>query len=196
MGDTAPAPIPYIIPDLRPLAVPIDSVQVDPANARTGHAIDRIAASLTEYGQRVALVVNKSQGNKIEKGNGTWQAARQLGWTQIAVVWVEDDPAKAAGYGIADNRTGDLSAWNLEALASAVEAAEFGGAYTGFEGDELERLLTEIEEEVGSGEAGEQQEATYREQYGVIIICTDAAHQEEVYNDLKEAGYEVKVVVT
>lgn len=36
----------------------------------------------------------------------------------------------------------------------------------------------------------------YREQYGVIVICRDAAHQEEVYNTLMAGGYECRVVVT
>lgn len=102
----------HIAPDLRALAVPIDSLHPDPANARTGHAIDRIAASLAQYGQRKPLVVNRNEGNKIEAGNGTYQAARQLGWTHIAAVFVEDDPMTAVGYGVADNRLTDLSSWD------------------------------------------------------------------------------------
>ncbi len=39
-------------------------------------------------------------------------------------------------------------------------------------------------------------EDRYKEQYGVIVICDDEQQQEVVYNDLKEAGYTVKVVVT
>jgi len=32
-------------------------------------------------------------------------------------------------------------------------------------------------------------------QYGVIVICDDEAHQEQVYNSLTEQGYKTKVVV-
>lgn len=39
-------------------------------------------------------------------------------------------------------------------------------------------------------------EDRYKEQYGVIVICDDAEHQETVYNALREAGYSVRVVVT
>ena len=78
--------------------------------------MDRIAASLAQFGQRKALVVNRLQGNKVEAGNGTFKAAKQLGWTHIAVVFVEDDAAMAAAFGIADNRTGDLSRWDPDAL--------------------------------------------------------------------------------
>ena len=73
-----------IHPSLLPLMLPIDEMHLDPANARTGHDVKRIAASLTQYGQRKPLVVNKSEGGKIEAGNGTWQAAKSLGWTHVA----------------------------------------------------------------------------------------------------------------
>ena len=56
-------------------------------------------------------MANRAQNGKVEKGNGTLRAAKQLGWSHVAVLWVEDDPATAAGYGIADNRTGELSGW-------------------------------------------------------------------------------------
>ncbi len=35
----------YIAEGLRVLAVPIDELHVDPANARTGHKLERIAAT-------------------------------------------------------------------------------------------------------------------------------------------------------
>lgn len=128
---------------LLPLAIPITDCHPDPTNARTGHAIDRIAASLRQYGQRKPIVVNVSEGGKIEAGNGTWEAAKSLGWTHIAAVTVEDDPMTAVGYGIADNRTGHLSEWDAEILAILAESLP-PETYTGFEGDELEELLAEL----------------------------------------------------
>lgn len=127
---------------LQPLAVPLADIHPDPANARTGHAIDRIAASLAAYGQRTPLVVNRSQGNKIEKGNGTYAAARSLGWSHIAVVFVEDDPSTAAAYGIADNRTGDLSTWDGAALKAIIDGIDPDlDLPTGFEAGELDDIL-------------------------------------------------------
>lgn len=34
----------------------------------------------------------------------------------------------------------------------------------------------------------------YREQYGVIVVCRDAHHQEQVFKDLKKQGHKLKVV--
>lgn len=35
---------------------------------------------------------------------------------------------------------------------------------------------------------------SYKQQYAVVVICTDEKEQETVYNRLKEEGYKLKVV--
>ena len=42
----------------------------------------------------------------------------------------------------------------------------------------------------------EKKRDAYREQYGVIIICDDEAHQKRVYDDLRGRGYRPRVVAT
>jgi DNA modification methylase len=61
------------------------------------------------------VVVNRRTGT-IEAGNGTLQAALALGWSHLAVVYVDDDSMTAAGFSIADNRTAELAEWDREAL--------------------------------------------------------------------------------
>jgi DNA modification methylase len=130
----------YITESLRPLAVPIDSLHEDPANARVGHDLDRIAASLKAYGQRKPVIANRLQDGKIEAGNGTWRAAKdKLGWSHIAVVFVDDDPATAAAYGVADNRTAELSRWDKQALHDI--ASTTGDLFTGFDPAEFDDLV-------------------------------------------------------
>jgi len=131
----------YIAEGLRSLAIPIDELHIDPANARANHALDRIAASLKAYGQRKPIIANRLQGGKIEAGNGTWMAAKKLGWTHIAVVFVEDDAATAAAYGIADNRLSELSAWDLDALGALIPTVD--DLFTGFTEAEIRDLLGE-----------------------------------------------------
>lgn len=140
----------YIAEGLRGLAVGIDEVHEDPANARMGHAVDRIAASLRQYGQRKPIVANRAQGGKVEAGNGTLRAARQLGWSHVAVVWVDDDAATAAAFGIADNRTGELSTWDVATLGTIMESLP-ADLFTGFEAGDLEALL-----EGSGGAAGKE----------------------------------------
>lgn len=133
--------ITYIAEGLRGLAVPIDELHIDPANARTAHALDRIATSLKAYGQRKPIIANRLQDGKIEAGNGTWLAAKKLGWSHIAVVFVEDDPATAAAFGIADNRLSELSEWDLDALGALIPTVD--DLFTGFTEAEIRDLLGE-----------------------------------------------------
>lgn len=139
---TATADLGHIVEGLRGLAVPIGEVHADPANARTGHAVDRIAASLRQYGQRKPIVANRREGGKVEAGNGTLAAALSLGWGHVAVVWVDEDSAAAAGFGIADNRVGDLSDWDLDKLTDSIEVS--GDMFTAFEIYELDELLDDL----------------------------------------------------
>lgn len=127
----------YIAEALRALAVPVGDVYPDAENVRAGHDVERLAASLQAYGQRRPLVVNRRDG-RIEAGNGVYEAALSLGWSHVAVVYVDDDPASAVGYSIADNRLGELSGWDVDRLAAAVSGLE---AFTGFTAAELDDLL-------------------------------------------------------
>jgi DNA modification methylase len=106
-----------IAEQLRPLAVPCADLILDPANARRHPEpnLEAIKGSLRVYGQRKPVVVNRRTGT-IEAGNGTLQAALALGWSHLAVVYVDDDPMTAAGFSIADNRTAELAEWDREAL--------------------------------------------------------------------------------
>ncbi len=129
----------YIAEPLRSLAVPIAELHEDPSNARKGHAVERIAASLKQYGQRKPIVVNRAQGGKVEAGNGTLAAAKSLGWTHIAAVFVEDDAATAAAYGVADNRVGEFSEWDADILGDLMPTLD--GLFTGFTENELASVI-------------------------------------------------------
>ena len=129
----------YIAESLWPLIVPIENLHEDPANARVGHDVARIAASLKAYGQRKPIVANRLQDGKVEAGNGTYRAAKQLGWSHIAVVYVDDDPATAAAFGIADNRVAEFSRWDEDVLREL--SSSVGDLFTGFEPAELDDLV-------------------------------------------------------
>ena len=109
----------HIIEPLRHLAVPVGDIAFDPVNTRhhDDANLDAITGSLRRFGQRKPIVVNKTTGI-VEAGNGTLEAAKKrLGWTHLAVVYVEDDPVTATAFSIADNRTAELATWNEDELA-------------------------------------------------------------------------------
>ena len=111
----------YIAEGLRGLAVPVESVHEDAANVRVGHAVERIAASLRQYGQRKPIVANRSQGGRVEAGNGTLSAARALGRNvppppdPDAFLAEGDDVELAAGRVTEDRVEGAVLVGRLEA---------------------------------------------------------------------------------
>jgi hypothetical protein len=68
---TTPPQLDHIALPLRGLAVPIDALNLDPANARTHDEknLATIMGSLARFGQRLPLVVQK-QGMIVRAGNG------------------------------------------------------------------------------------------------------------------------------
>ena len=57
--------------------------------------------------------------------------------------------------------------------------------------DEIGELLDETDDGIEAAP-----DSKYKEQFGVIVICRDEAHQQEVFESLAGSGYEVRVVVT
>jgi DNA modification methylase len=110
---------------LQPLAIDIDELHPDPANARKHNVknIDAIKASLHAYGQRKPVVVQR-QGMIVRAGNGTLEAAKALGWTHLAAVVIDEDNATASQFAIADNRTGELAEWDTETLATLIDGMD------------------------------------------------------------------------
>lgn len=107
----------YIQDQLRHLAVPIDSLNPDPENARAHDKknIDNIKSSLLEFGQDQPLVVQE-EGRIIRKGNGRWFAAKEIGWTHVAAIIVSEPRIKSIRRALADNRTSETSDWNYTKL--------------------------------------------------------------------------------
>lgn len=109
--------LPYIDEQIRSLAIPIDSVFPDPVNAKDHpeESIAGIAASLKEFGQAKPIVV-REETMIICCGNGTWMAAKRLGWTHIAANIREMDALTATKLALIDNRTPELGGWKKEVL--------------------------------------------------------------------------------
>lgn len=118
----------HILEDLRPLARDIADLIPDPQNARRHDArnLEAIATSLRDHLVRTPLVVNK-RTMYIEKGNGTYTAARMLGWTRLPVVFTNDDETQAMDYGIRDNRTAELARWNYQRAGETLRALRDSG---------------------------------------------------------------------
>jgi DNA modification methylase len=123
----------------------LDRIRPYEKNARKipQRAVDKVAASLQEYGWQQPIVVDK-QG-VIVVGHVRRLAALQLGWTE-APIHVADNltPAQIRAYRLMDNRSHQEADWDLDLLGpelADLSELSFDLSLTGFNVHELDSLL-------------------------------------------------------
>jgi ParB-like chromosome segregation protein Spo0J len=111
-----------------------------PANPREGD-IGAIIESLEANGQYRPIVANKRTGH-ILTGNHTYQAAKALGWFEIAVSWVDVDEDQELKIVLIDNRTSDLATYDTVELKTHLvnSAGQFKG--TGFQAEDVSEIIS------------------------------------------------------
>jgi len=114
------------------------------SNARmlSPKAVDKVAASIKEFGWQQPLVVDKE--DVIIAGHTRLLAAKQLGLKEVpVVVAIGLTPAQVKAFRLTDNRVAQETSWDYELLAVELEAlAEFDIdiTITGFDDDEIEGM--------------------------------------------------------
>lgn len=129
---------------LRQFLVPIDTLEPFPGNPNRGD-IEVVRASYQRFGQ-VAPVI--ADGVRIVAGHTRVEAAREEGWTHVAVIpndFGSEEEARA--YLLVDNRSAELGVRDQALLA--VQLDHLGGQYegTGYsqeDRDELEQRLAAL----------------------------------------------------
>jgi len=101
--------------------VPLADLQLDPDNERvhSERNLSALAASLDRFGQQKPVIAGADL--LVRAGNGMVQAARSLGWEELAVYITGLEGSEAAAYRVADNRTSDLSFWDMEKLTDQLQ---------------------------------------------------------------------------
>jgi DNA modification methylase len=132
--------------EIRPIDRPV-AYSRNPRKVSDG-AIDKVAASLKEFSFRQPLVVDSD--GVIIVGHTRLLAARKLGLREVPVhVATGLTPAQIRAYRIMDNRSHEEASWDNELLS--LELADLSDlasdlSLTGFDEDELSRLLTTVKE--------------------------------------------------
>ena len=166
--------------------VPIDEPTPDPANARKHgeRNLSSIIDSLKAFGQQKPIVVDKR--GIVVAGNGTLEAAKRLGWTEIAIVRSELEPTQATAFGIADNRTAELAEWDDEVLRSLLDSMDDEMLdVLAFDSKEIDALVPSLAVEVQEDEIPEEVEP--RTKPGDLwllgrhrLLCGDSTNAEDV----------------
>jgi len=123
----------------------VQDLHQDPENSRKHDErnLQAIRESLEAFGQQKPIVID--QQGKVVAGNGTLEAARQLGWETIQAVVTQLDGPTQTAFAIADNRTAELAAWDDDQLAQSLVALEndesIDAAITGFDSKEIDKMV-------------------------------------------------------
>jgi DNA modification methylase len=123
-----------------------DELLLHPANERKHPEknLEALKGSLTAFGFQKPVVVNAD--GLVLAGNGTLMAARALGLERVPCVVSDLEELRQAGFRIADNRTGELAEWDLDALGATTTELEKLGVdleSLGFDSDFLDSLNPE-----------------------------------------------------
>ena len=155
--------------------VALASLKHHPKNVRQSD-LGAIYESIRANGFYGACVVQKST-NYILVGNHRVAASRELGIPAVPVVFVDCDNDAALRIMLSDNRTGDLATDNPAALAellAELAGTDKGLSGTGFDGDDLDSLLTELTgpdfDPVGIDEQGRLDEKAK-------VTCPECKHE-------------------
>lgn len=116
-----------------------DRLKEHPSNPRRGD-LERIQESIEHNGFYGTLVVQRSTGF-ILAGNHRFRAARNLGYTEFPVAWVDVTEDEAHRIMLADNRTGDVADYDNEALLALLTDLD-GSDGTGYSPDDIEDLVS------------------------------------------------------
>jgi len=196
-------------PTLKIRRVPLESLHVDPSNARVHgpENLDAMAASLKRFGQAEPLIVHARTGRVIG-GNGRVVAMKKLGWTECDVIELDVDDLQATALGIALNRTASLAEWDDPVLAKLLKELQAEDALdgVGYTDDDIDRLIAELEQQAGEDCRADEDEVPDPPEEPVTrpgdlwtlgrhrLLCADSSRPEDVNRLL--SGAKIQLVNT
>ena len=124
--------------------VAVDTLRPFPDNPRL-HDEDTIQESLALHGQYAPLKAQRST-RYLLGGHGTFDQAVALGWSHVAIVWVDCDDIEARQIVAVDNRSSDRASYDQGLLLSLMTPLEDAGllAGTGWQADELAAIRDDV----------------------------------------------------
>src|SRR4051794_20005168 len=106
-------------------------------------AVDRMAASIEEYGFKIPILV--SAEGEIVDGDLRLKAARKRGFVEVPVIVCDDwTPEQVRGFRLLANQSANWAEWDLSAVAeelAELRTLHFDLRLTGFDAKEIDELL-------------------------------------------------------
>ena len=134
-----------------PAAEWVNPAELEPwdDNPRLNQPIRSVMASIEEFGFGAPIVARRSDG-RIIAGHTRWKAAMQMDLKQVPVRFMDLDDDQAAALAIADNRIGELAAWDTDGLKDVLaEISDDALTKLGWGADDLQALMADPEAGTG-----------------------------------------------
>lgn len=183
--------------------IAIDQVIPYARNPRINtHAVEKVAASIKEFGFRQPIVVDKEK--VIIVGHVRFEAAKRLGLKKVPVhIATELTAEQIRAYRITDNRVGEESEWDkalLQLEITELNGADFDSELLGFNTEELKEIQDSLddllEDGFGDDEVDEIEEADTTARIGAYSFPIPREQYLEWLEQLKqEVGFEKKQVI-
>ncbi len=199
----------HLHPQLRPLAVPVNSLTPDPLNARKRDekAMETLKASIKDRGFRSVIIVQRNAKGQaiIRAGNGRHQACKELGITHIPALVFEEGDDEAVAFALADNRTAELAEWDLDNLKinlESLQSTDISLDMLGFKGLDLDSLISPSPTESEKPKNGDSSESYAEEEenitvtFGVLVETKNSDEQKKVLEEMESRGYTCKLMIS
>ena len=138
----------------------IDNLELAPYNPRKINAneMQKLMDSLKEFGFLDPVIVNKNM--TVIGGHQRIKAWTKLGNDTVPCVFVDIDPVKEKTLNIALNKiSGECDNYKLNKLLTEINSSEVNVGLTGFDDDELKKLIGEAKDlEIITGDNEENSE--------------------------------------
>ena len=183
--------------------IKISSIIENPNNPRFIEDLDfeKLKKSIEEFPKMLELrpiVVNDDM--VIVGGNMRYAVLKSLGYTKLPENWIKKasdfTPDELRKFIVLDNA--GFGKWDYDVLKeqySVVELGEMGVTVPHYEAVNPDDFFNDHEEDEDK-DPFDDEGILAKNQYGVIIICSDEEEQQTVFNKMQGEGYKCKIVVT
>ncbi|MCR5524690.1 MAG: ParB N-terminal domain-containing protein [Lactobacillus sp.] len=161
----------------------IDEVKPYPNNPRNNDdGVEAVANSIKEFGWQQPIVVDKD--NVIIVGHTRYKAAKKLGMDKVPVVVADGlSPEQVKAYRLADNKTGELTDWDMGLLDDELaDIADIDMSDFGFDLD-LGDDEAKVQEDDFDEEVPEEPKSKLGQIYQLgrhRLMCGDSTKAEDV----------------
>jgi hypothetical protein len=172
-----------------------------PDNKREGD-IGAISESMRVNGDYGFILAQKKKvkgRHRILKGNHSYQAKLALGHEAGDVVLLDVNDNEALNILLSDNATSDKASYDRLGLAELLQGLSSrpeGLEGTGYDGDDLQQLLDDIEFTVPSPVAGADETHLLKDSYNVLVTCGSENQQTQLLERFLQEGLQCRALIS